>query len=63
MGKQIKKKKTQNQKKNKYMKTCERCGNEVFSFKKVFKCKFCGWLNGLNLQEEVQITRGGIDDR
>ena len=47
MGKQIKKKDTKHEKKNKWMRTCERCGNENFSPKLVFKCKYCKAWNGV----------------
>lgn len=45
MGKQIKK--ARDKKKNRYMRTCERCGNEVFSMRRVFYCNFCGQVNNL----------------
>ena len=47
MGK-TKKKNKKKQKVSKYERICERCGNENFSFKPIFKCKFCGEVNGLN---------------
>ena len=47
MGKQIKKLRLNRQKPNKWERTCERCGNETFSPKRVFKCRFCGLVNGL----------------
>ncbi len=47
MGKQKKKKQQKREKVSKYMRTCERCGNDNFSFKPVFKCRFCGEVNGL----------------
>lgn len=47
MGKQKRKKQQIRQKINKFERTCERCGNENFSFKPVFKCRFCGEVNGL----------------
>lgn len=47
MGKQKKKQQHKKQKINKFERICERCGNENFSFKSVFKCRFCGEVNGL----------------
>lgn len=46
-------------------KTCERCGNGEFFGNKMFRCKFCGWLNGdYDFAEYgVVVTEGGIDDR
>ena len=46
MSKQIKKK-TKNRKKSKWDRTCEICGNEVFSSRSFYKCPYCGWLNGM----------------
>ena len=43
MGKN--RKKARPEKKNKYMRTCERCGNEMFSMSRSFICNFCGWVN------------------
>ena len=54
MGKQKRKKQQKQEKVSKYMRTCERCGNENFSFKPVFKCRFCEEVNGLN--------REGVDN-
>ena len=42
-------------------KICEQCGNGGKTEKSVFRCKYCGYINGL--ENEVLITRGGIDDR
>lgn len=47
MSKKKMKKKQKIQKKSKFERTCERCGNDNFSFKPVFKCRFCGEVNGL----------------
>jgi hypothetical protein len=52
MGKQKKKKNQKIQKKSKFERTCERCGNDNFSFKPVFKCRFCGEVNGLKRGNE-----------
>lgn len=46
MGKQIKKASQKRQKVSKFQRICERCGNEVFSPKRVFRCRYCGWMNG-----------------
>ena len=46
------KKQPQQQKKNKLEKICERCGNENFSYKPVYKCRFCGEINGLKKESE-----------
>lgn len=46
MSKQKRKQHQQRQKINKFQRTCERCGNENFSFSPVFKCRFCKKLNG-----------------
>ena len=44
-----KKKKQQIKKKvSKFDRICERCGNEIFSRNPIFKCRFCGEVNGLN---------------
>lgn len=47
MGKQFKKAHLKKQKVNKWQKTCERCGNESYTPNKVFRCKYCGQVNGL----------------
>lgn len=41
----------------KHIKICERCGNGGFCKKDIFYCKYCGYLNGA----EVEITRGGLE--
>ena len=48
MGKQMKKVRQTHQKKNKWQRVCERCGNETFSPKKIFQCQFCGLKNGID---------------
>lgn len=35
-------------KKSKYERTCERCGNEQFQRKEVYKCIYCGLVNGID---------------
>ena len=60
MAKQFKKERPP--KPNKHEKICERCGNGGITRKKVFRCKFCNYINGLE-GAEVEITRGGIDER
>ena len=52
MGKQKRKQHPKKQKVNKFERICERCGNENFSFKPIFKCRFCGEVNGLNREEK-----------
>ena len=51
MGKKNKKK-SNKQKVNKFERICERCGNENFSFKPVFRCRFCGEINGIKKEEQ-----------
>lgn len=34
-----------------YIRTCEQCGNESFCKQKAFKCKYCGWMNGVDKDE------------
>lgn len=50
MGKQKRKKSQKQQKVSKFIRTCERCGNENFSKKKIFQCEYCGWRNGVDKQ-------------
>lgn len=45
---------------SKYYKECERCGNGGFTKETVFRCRYCGYINGMN--GKVKIVRGGIDD-
>ena len=47
MGKQIKKVHEVKKKKSKWERTCERCGNEMFSPRLIFKCRYCKWWNGV----------------
>lgn len=47
MGKQKRKKHQSREKVDKRIKICERCGNENFSYAKVFRCRFCNKLNGV----------------
>ena len=47
MGKQKRKKHQSMEKVDKRIKICERCGNENFSYSKVFRCRFCNKLNGV----------------
>ena len=59
-------KKTNHKKHNPRERVCERCGNGGFTNKKVFRCKYCFYLNGVEaecLKYGVEITRGGIDER
>ena len=51
MGKQKRKGQNVEPKKSKWDRTCERCGNENFSRKPVFKCKYCNWVNGVTKGE------------
>lgn len=46
MGKQQRKKPQKRQKVSKFQRVCEQCGNEVFSFKRVYRCPYCDWKNG-----------------
>ena len=53
-------------KKNPREKVCERCGNGGFTSKTVFRCMYCGYLNGIEeecLKYGVEVTVGGIDER
>ena len=54
-------KKNKSKKKKRPFRICEQCGNGGFTDKTVYKCKYCGYINGLG--NEVLITRGNIDDR
>lgn len=54
MGKQAKGKK-----KDRYMRTCERCGNEVFSMSRSFICNFCGQVNKFKQDGSSQQGRKG----
>ena len=55
MGKQKRKKNQVIEKKSKFEKICDRCGNENFSFKPVFKCKYCGEINGLRKESDQNV--------
>ena len=50
MGKKQRKKPQKRQKVSKFIRTCEQCGNENFSFKKIYECQWCGWKNGVDKQ-------------
>ena len=50
MSKQQRKKPQKKQKVSKFQRTCERCGNENFSFQRIYKCQWCGWKNGVDKQ-------------
>jgi len=52
--------KTKKSKEN--LKICERCGNGGYTYKTMFRCKYCGFMNGYG-DYNVEITKGGIDDR
>lgn len=54
--------KPKKRKPNPNKKVCERCGNGGMTAKTIFKCRFCGWMNGLE-DYNVEITKGSIDDR
>lgn len=56
-------KKMKHKKHNPRERVCERCGNGGFTAKKVFRCKYCYYLNGAEEEYNVVITRGGIDER
>ena len=55
MSKQQRKKPHKQQKVSKFQRACERCGNENFSFQRIYKCQWCGWKNGV----ERVAKRGG----
>lgn len=59
MGKNKKKTVNKTVKKNKNERVCERCGNGGFSRNEVFKCKYCGYLNGV--EGRVEVTKGPYD--
>ena len=62
MGKQQRKKPQKRQKVSKFIRTCERCGNENFSRSKVFRCEFCNKLNGVIKDEQRRIIETGKTD-
>lgn len=47
MGKQVRKQNQNHKKTGRWQRVCARCGNENFSQKRRFKCKYCGLMNGL----------------
>ena len=49
MGKQKRKKAQKREKVSKFIRICERCGNENFSYKKKYICRFCDWKNGVEM--------------
>lgn len=57
MGKQVKKGKKS--KKNRYMRLCKRCGNEMFSYSRSFRCCFCGQVNKFNYDGSSQDKGSG----
>lgn len=60
MGKQIKKIRPERPPKN--LKICEQCGNGGITKKIQFRCKYCGYVNGIGAdQYDVQVTYGGVD--
>lgn len=59
MGKQ--KKKIHPEKVSKYYKECERCGNGGNTKKVMFKCRYCGWINGTESEYGVAITHGSLE--
>lgn len=54
MGKN-RKKVTAQKKKSIYDRTCERCGNDFFSKKRIYTCPYCLWTNGLKRGAEYDI--------
>lgn len=60
MGKQIKKPHQKHKKPNRLLRTCEQCGNDGISRSKVFKCRYCGYINGL--PDRVEVTRGNLEE-
>lgn len=56
-------KKTVRKKVNPAKKVCEQCGNGGYTRKDVFRCRYCGYVNGIDSEYGVEITRGGIDER
>ena len=44
---------------SKRIRECERCGNFNKPKQEVFRCKYCGHLNGTD--GRVEITKGGLD--
>ena len=58
MGKQKRKKPQQREKVSKFTRICERCGNENFSYKKIYRCKYCDWKNGA-VDECIGVVKAG----
>lgn len=56
-------KKRHSRKRHKHEKICERCGNAGITRKTMFRCKYCGWINGAGAEEYgVELSKGSIDD-
>ncbi|WP_461810854.1 hypothetical protein [Faecalimonas sp.] len=48
-------------KRSKWIRTCERCGNETFTPKRIYTCPYCNWRNGLEKKGEyVQLVQHHI---
>lgn len=58
MSKQIKKQNRKQKKISKFIRTCERCGNEQFSSKPVYKCKHCKAWNGVGEMYQKRFRKG-----
>ena len=43
--------------KNNWCRTCEICGNESIHREKIFKCSYCGMVNGLGVDKNERETR------
>lgn len=39
-------------KKNESVRICEQCGNETYSLKRVYQCRFCAWWNGVKKNDK-----------
>lgn len=48
MGKKNKK----TAKKNEFVRICEQCGNEMYSPKRVYQCRYCNWWNGVKKNDK-----------
>lgn len=48
MSKQIQKQDKKQKRISKFIRTCERCGNEQFSLSPVFWCRYCKFDNGVD---------------
>ena len=48
MGKQVRKQNQNHKKTGRWQRVCARCGNENYSPRKVFKCQYCGLMNGFS---------------